>query len=116
MSMRHGATTSTPLKLSAPYRQELLAHLAWLLLVVVDLGITCTAVQRAVTNAHRFDLDVQTMRSMTSIRASSAYRVHQPEKKGMNDIQYHPQNLKAGRLSVQPAKRSLHRIPSISCR
>lgn len=31
----------------------------------------------------------------------------------MND-KYHPQNLKAGRLSVQPAKRSLHGIPSLA--
>lgn len=28
---------------------------------------------------------------------------------GMNDIQYHPQNLKADRLVVQPVKRCLYR-------
>ena len=39
VSVRHGATPSTPLILSAPYNQERQAHLDWFLLVFVDLDI-----------------------------------------------------------------------------
>lgn len=63
-----------------------------------------------------FDPDVRDMRSMAGILCKRRLRVDSTKMEGMNDIKYHPLALKAERLDVQPAKRSLYRDTIVSCR